>query len=141
MPQLLCGVGPGEAAVRSFSPQPLPVTNRDAPGGYRFLPGIPAFSSGVVAQPGWEIVHATLIQPVPWREGFARIDFLVPPDAVYISEMNTIPGFTATSMFPKQAELAGIGFGQLVDRLVRLALEREGPIDASSPGPRAEELE
>jgi D-alanine-D-alanine ligase len=73
--------------------------------------------------------------------GFARIDFLVPPDAVYISEMNTIPGFTATSMFPKQAELAGIGFGQLVDRLVRLALEREGPIDASSPGPRAEELE
>jgi hypothetical protein len=47
---------------------------RDAPGGYRFLPGIPAFSSGVVAQPGWEIVHATLIQPVPWREGFARID-------------------------------------------------------------------
>jgi len=62
--------------------------------------------------------------------GFARIDFLVPPDAIYISEMNTIPGFTATSMFPKQAELAGIGFEQLVDRLVRLALEREGPIDA-----------
>ena len=48
---------------------------RDAPdGNYRFLPGIPAFSSGVVAQPGWEIVHATLAAPVPWREGFARID-------------------------------------------------------------------
>ena len=48
---------------------------RDVPhGGYRFLPGIPAFSSGVVAQPGWEIVHATLTAPVPWREGFARID-------------------------------------------------------------------
>jgi D-alanine-D-alanine ligase len=61
--------------------------------------------------------------------GFARVDFLVPEGAVYISEMNTIPGFTATSMFPKQAELAGIGFGQLVDRLVRLALEREGPED------------
>jgi hypothetical protein len=44
------------------------------PGGYRFLPGIRAFSSGVVAQPGWEIVHATLMAPVPWREGFARID-------------------------------------------------------------------
>ena len=48
---------------------------REVPqGGYRFLPGIRAFSSGVVAQPGWEIVHATLIAPVPWREGFARID-------------------------------------------------------------------
>lgn len=48
---------------------------RDCPNGsYRFLPGITAFSSGVVATPGWEIVHATLVVPVPWREGFARID-------------------------------------------------------------------
>ena len=48
---------------------------RDCPtGGYRFLPGISAFSSGVVAQPGWEIVRAPLASPLPWREGFARID-------------------------------------------------------------------
>jgi hypothetical protein len=45
-----------------------------ATGGYRFLPGIPAFSSGTVAMPGHEIVHATLASPVPWREGFARIE-------------------------------------------------------------------
>jgi D-alanine-D-alanine ligase len=56
--------------------------------------------------------------------GFARIDFLVPPGAVYVSEMNTIPGFTTTSMFPKQAELAGIGFGALVERIIELGLER-----------------
>jgi len=56
--------------------------------------------------------------------GFARVDFLVPPGAVYVSEMNTIPGFTATSMFPKQAELAGIGFGELVERIIQLALDR-----------------
>jgi D-alanine-D-alanine ligase len=56
--------------------------------------------------------------------GFARVDFLVPDGAVYISEMNTIPGFTATSMFPKQAELAGIGFGELIDRLIELGLGR-----------------
>jgi hypothetical protein len=43
-------------------------------GGYQFLPGISAFSSGVVATSGWEIVHATLAAPVPWRDGFARID-------------------------------------------------------------------
>ena len=43
-------------------------------GSYRFIPGISAFSSGVVADSGWEIVHATLAAPVPWRDGFARID-------------------------------------------------------------------
>lgn len=56
--------------------------------------------------------------------GFARIDFLVPPGEVFVSEMNTIPGFTATSMFPKQAELAGIDFSALVDRIIELGLER-----------------
>jgi hypothetical protein len=43
-------------------------------GSYRFLPGIEPYSSGVVAAPGFEIVHATLRAPVPWRQGFARID-------------------------------------------------------------------
>jgi hypothetical protein len=43
-------------------------------GGYRFVPGIPAFSSGTVAMPGREIVHVTLGSPVPWRDGFTRID-------------------------------------------------------------------
>jgi len=48
---------------------------RDGPDpSYRFLPGIRAFSSGVVAATGWEIVHATLRTPVPWRDGFARIE-------------------------------------------------------------------
>jgi hypothetical protein len=48
---------------------------RDCPrGNYRYVPGIAAFSSGVVAMSGWEIVHATLREPLPWREGFARIE-------------------------------------------------------------------
>lgn len=57
--------------------------------------------------------------------GMARIDFLVTADDVFISEMNTLPGFTATSMFPKQAELAGYRFDELIARLIELALERE----------------
>ncbi|MCC6617878.1 MAG: D-alanine--D-alanine ligase [Chloroflexi bacterium] len=57
--------------------------------------------------------------------GLARVDFLVGPAGTFLSEMNTLPGFTTTSMFPKQAELAGIGFGELVARLIDLALERE----------------
>ena len=58
--------------------------------------------------------------------GLARVDFLVTPDeVVYLSEMNTLPGFTATSMYPKQAELAGLSFGDLIGRLIELALERD----------------
>jgi D-alanine-D-alanine ligase len=57
--------------------------------------------------------------------GMARVDFLVSGDTVYLSEMNTLPGFTATSMYPKQAELAGLPFGQLIDRLIELARERD----------------
>ncbi len=57
--------------------------------------------------------------------GMARVDFLVAGDDVYLSEMNTLPGFTTTSMFPKQAELAGISFSELITRLIELALERD----------------
>jgi len=68
--------------------------------------------------------------------GLARVDFLVPPDAVYISEINTLPGFTTTSMYPKQAELSGFTFPELISRLVQLGLDqaREG----RTPGSREE---
>lgn len=69
--------------------------------------------------------------------GLARVDFLVPPGAVYISEMNTLPGFTTTSMYPKQAELAGIDFAQLIARLIDLGLEAagDGPAREAGAGP------
>jgi D-alanine-D-alanine ligase len=57
--------------------------------------------------------------------GLARVDFLVSADEVYLSEMNTLPGFTETSMYPKQAELAGIPFAELIGRLIELAMQRE----------------
>ncbi len=57
--------------------------------------------------------------------GLARVDFLVPDGAIYVSEMNTLPGFTATSMYPKQAELAGIPFTDLIGRLIDLAIEAD----------------
>jgi hypothetical protein len=46
----------------------------NARGNYRFLPGIAPYSAGVVAMPGYQVVHATLRQPIPYREGFAKID-------------------------------------------------------------------
>jgi D-alanine-D-alanine ligase len=58
-------------------------------------------------------------------EGMARVDFFVRPDGeVVVNELNTIPGFTATSVYAKLFEASGIPYGELLRRLVELALER-----------------
>jgi D-alanine-D-alanine ligase len=58
-------------------------------------------------------------------EGMARVDFFVRDgDDVVVNELNTIPGFTATSVYSKLFEASGISYGELLDRLVELALER-----------------
>src|SRR5438105_13241184 len=58
-------------------------------------------------------------------EGMARVDFFVRDDGeVIVNELNTIPGFTATSVYAKLFEASGITYPQLLDRLVELALER-----------------
>jgi len=60
-------------------------------------------------------------------EGMARVDFFLEKatDRFLINEINTIPGFTSISMYPKMWEHSGIGFGELLDRLIALALERD----------------
>jgi D-alanine-D-alanine ligase len=59
-------------------------------------------------------------------EGMARVDFLLEAatQAVYINEINTIPGFTSISMFPRMWEATGLPYPRLIDRLIELALER-----------------
>ena len=58
-------------------------------------------------------------------EGMARVDFFVRPDGeVLVNELNTIPGFTDTSVYAKLFEESGVPYAELVDRLVQLALER-----------------
>jgi len=59
-------------------------------------------------------------------EGMGRVDFLLEESTgkLYINEINTIPGFTSISMYPKMWEASGIGFSALIDRLIDLALER-----------------
>lgn len=57
--------------------------------------------------------------------GMARVDFLLEEDGrPYVNEINTLPGFTDISMYPKLWELAGVPLPELVDRLVRIARER-----------------
>ena len=57
-------------------------------------------------------------------EGFARVDFLVSGEHVFISEINTIPGMTPTSLLPKAAAAAGIPYAKLCQSMVNLALRR-----------------
>jgi D-alanine-D-alanine ligase len=58
-------------------------------------------------------------------EGLARVDFFVLPDErVVINELNTMPGFTPSSMFPRMWEASGVSYVDLVDRLIQLALHR-----------------
>jgi D-alanine-D-alanine ligase len=60
--------------------------------------------------------------------GLARVDFLMEPNGrrrIYLNEVNTMPGFTQISMYPKLWEATGVGYKELITRLIELALERQ----------------
>lgn len=57
--------------------------------------------------------------------GLSRVDFFVCEDRIILNEINTIPGFTAISMYPKLMENMGIPCGELIDKLIKLAIEKE----------------
>jgi D-alanine-D-alanine ligase len=58
--------------------------------------------------------------------GLARVDFLMDPNSrkIYVNEINTMPGFTAISMYPKLWAATGVSYPELIDRLIRLGIER-----------------
>jgi D-alanine-D-alanine ligase len=60
--------------------------------------------------------------------GLARVDFLMEPDGkkrIYVNEVNTMPGFTQISMYPKLWEASGLSYKQLITQLIELALKRQ----------------
>jgi D-alanine-D-alanine ligase len=57
-------------------------------------------------------------------EGLARVDFFVDGEEVLVNELNTMPGFTPTSVYAKLMDVSGISYPVLLDRLCRLAIER-----------------
>jgi D-alanine-D-alanine ligase len=71
--------------------------------------------------------------------GLARVDFLMEPTSnagkpgrIYLNEINTMPGFTSISMYPKLWAASGIAYPELIDRLISLALERRAEKDRTS---------
>ncbi|MFI5330624.1 MAG: D-alanine--D-alanine ligase [Desulfobaccales bacterium] len=57
--------------------------------------------------------------------GYSRTDMIIRDEQIYVLETNTIPGMTATSLFPQAAQAAGLEFPALLDELIRLALEKD----------------
>ena len=60
--------------------------------------------------------------------GLARVDFLMEPAGkhrIFVNEVNTLPGFTKISMYPKLWEATGLSYTDLITRLIELALERQ----------------
>ena len=67
--------------------------------------------------------------------GLARVDFLMDPDGkqrIFVNEVNTMPGFTQISMYPKLWEASGLSYTDLITRLIELALERQAEKDKTT---------
>jgi len=91
-----------------------------APGGMELV--APARVPGDVAEEVRRLARETFVRV--GCAGLARVDFFVEEDRVLVNELNTMPGFTATSVFPKLWAASGLAFPALCDRLLALALER-----------------
>jgi hypothetical protein len=116
---------------------------RDVPrGGYRFLPGIAPYSSGVVAAPGHEVVHATLRAPIPWRDGFALIDRHLseegrPRAALCAIALRSPKPFTFEGFAEFNAGYRAVleSWGLLVDGANPIARTNVAPLVAAPPEP------
>jgi D-alanine-D-alanine ligase len=83
---------------------------------------VPARLPGAVQERVRELARETFVRV--GCAGLARVDFFVQGGEVLVNELNTLPGFTATSVFPKLWEASGVGPAELCDRLLGYALER-----------------
>jgi D-alanine-D-alanine ligase len=91
-----------------------------SPGGMRLI--VPARVPGHVRERVRELATATF--DLVGCRGLARVDFFVEGERVLVNELNTMPGFTSTSVFASLFEAAGIQYAELLDRLLELAVER-----------------
>jgi D-alanine-D-alanine ligase len=93
----------------------------------KYLPGgmelkIPAGISAGARERVMELAVTTFL--ASGCDGLARVDFFVDGERVLVNELNTMPGFTPTSVYAKLLDASGVPYPQLVDRLCTLALER-----------------
>ena len=123
------------AVLGNLDPQPLPLVEIVPGDQYEFFDYEAKYKPGATE----EICPARLSEELTKKaqdyavrahqalrcRGYSRTDMIVSNDEVYVLETNTIPGMTATSLYPQAAAAAGIGFAELLDRLIELALEKD----------------
>jgi D-alanine-D-alanine ligase len=90
------------------------------PGGMQLI--VPARLPAHVREQVRELAVTAFLQT--GCSGLARVDFFVNGDQVLVNELNTMPGFTSTSVFASLFEASGLGYAELLDRLLALALEK-----------------
>ncbi len=108
---------PGEI---SFAGEFYDYEAKYAPGGMDLI--VPARISSTARARVMELAVETFLQT--GCEGLARVDFFVDDESVLVNELNTMPGFTPTSVYAKLLGASGVPYPQLLERLCRLALER-----------------
>jgi D-alanine-D-alanine ligase len=91
-----------------------------SPGGMRLM--VPARVPERVREQIKEIAIGAFVEAGCY--GLARVDFFVDGEQVLLNELNTMPGFTTTSVYAALFEASGVGYAEVLDRLVQLALER-----------------
>ena len=123
------------AVLGNRSPEPLPLVEIIPGDQYDFFDYEAKYKPGATE----EICPARLSEEITQKaqdyavrahqalqcRGYSRTDMIVSNDEVYILETNTIPGMTATSLYPQAVAVAGISFSELLDRLIELALEKD----------------
>ncbi len=111
---------PGEIVVASPDSEWYDYEAKYTPGGMELI--VPARVPAAVAKRIRELAVETFVRT--GCKGLARVDFFVEQDRVLVNELNTMPGFTETSVFGSLFAASGIPYPELLDRLVKLALER-----------------
>ena len=120
-------LGNDPAALQLFGPGEIVSGNEFYDYAAKYTPGLSETSNRAEVT---DVERATILKiardayRVTGAEGFARIDFLVVDGAMYLSEINTIPGFTPISLFPTLPAESGHTFADVCEWVVRLALER-----------------
>jgi D-alanine-D-alanine ligase len=90
------------------------------PGGMELV--VPARISAAATEEVRRLARETFVRV--GCAGLARVDFFVEGERVLVNELNTLPGFTQTSVYPKLWEATGLAFPELCDRLLQIALDR-----------------
>jgi D-alanine-D-alanine ligase len=121
------GAGAGDARALASEPGEIVVTGEWYDYAAKYTPGgmelvVPARISATARKRVRELALQTFAEA--GCEGLARVDFFVDGESVIVNELNTMPGFTPTSVYAKLLAASGVAYPRLLDRLCRLGIER-----------------